>query len=383
MNHIVLNATLLDASTTFRSAGASRYLRQTLRGLAQAAAVQPAAWDLQAFVINPGDPVPGIRFLPVPVARGGRGLRVVWEHTVLPLILHRMRPTLFHGLVNVLPVGSSCPSVVTVLDLSFERTPDTVPLLRRHYLRTMVRQSATAAQRVVAISQATADDLNRLYGIAADRITVVPVPVDPALGPQDPGTDPAVLAQLGLSYPYVLHLGTVEPRKNLGWLVDAFADWHASGAARRAGAEDVRLVLAGDRGWERRAFYERLQEEDLRSKVTLLGYVPADWLGALYRAARACLFPSRLEGFGMPLIEAMACGTPVLCSRIPAFWEVAREHALFFDLDSPRQLQELMSCIVQEDAVRQCLRAAALRHAARFSEAATGQALLQVYREVL
>ncbi len=383
MNRIVLNATLLDASATFRSAGVNRYLRRTLRGLAQAAAAQPAGWDLQAFVIAPGAPVPGIEFLSVAAAPGGRGRRVVWEHTGLPLTLHRMQPDLFHGLVNVLPLRTPCPGIVTVLDLSFERTPDAVPWLRRRYLRTMARRSATAARRVVAISQATADDLNRLYGVAADRITVIPVPVDPALGPQDPGTDQAVLARLGLSGPYFLHLGTVEPRKNLRWLVDTFADWHARGAARRAGAENLRLVLAGARGWERRAFYDRLQEADLRSKVMLLGYVSADQLGALYRAARACLFPSRWEGFGMPLIEAMACGTPVLCSRIPAFGEVARDHALFFDPDSPHQLQELMSFVVQENAVGRRLRAAAMDHAARFSEAAAGQALLRVYREVL
>ncbi len=383
MNRIVLNATLLDATATFRSAGVSQYMRRTLRGLARAAAAQPAAWDLQAFVTDPGDPVPGIRWRPVGAARHGRGPRVAWEQTGLPWALQRMQPDLFHGLVNVLPAWGACPSVVTVLDLSFERTPDAVPLWRRQYLRTMVRRSAQTACRVVAISQTTADDLHRFYGIAEERITVIPVPVDPALGPRDPGTDHAVLARLGLSGPYFLHLGTVEPRKNLRWLVEAFADWHARGAARRVGAAEMRLVLAGDRGWESPAFYDRLQAEDLRARVLLLGYVPAAQLGALYRSARACLFPSRWEGFGMPVIEAMACGTPVICSRIPAFQEVARAHALFFTPDSPRQLQELMSCIVQEDAVRQRLRTTALHHTARFGEVATGQALLQVYREVL
>ncbi len=383
MNRIVLNATLLDASPTFRGAGVSQYMRRTLRGLAQAAATQPGDWDLQAFVANPGDPVPGIRFLTVEAARHGRGPRVAWEHTGLPLTVHRMRPDLVHGLVNVLPAFGSGPGVVTVLDLSFERTPETMPWWRSRYLRALTRRSAASARQVVAISQATAGDLKRLYGIASDRITVIPVPVDPRLGSQDCGTDRDKLARIGLSPPYFLHVGTIEPRKNLRWLVDVFADWHARGAARQAGAEDMQLVLAGDHGWESQALYERLQAEDLRSRVTLLGYVPADQLDTLYRTARACLFPSLWEGFGMPLIEAMVCGAPVICSRIPAFQEVAGTYALFFDPDSARQLQELMSFVAQDEAARQRLRAAARIHAAGFSEVAAGQTLLQVYREVL
>ena len=382
MRRIVLNATLLDASATYRSAGVSQYLRRTLRGLAQAVA-QHGEWDLQAFVTDPGVPISGIRYIPIKTARGGRGPRVIWEQTGLPLALSRIRPDLFHGMVNVLPTLSSYPRVVTVLDLSFERTPNSVPLLRRQYLRTMARRSVAAAQHVVAISQATADDLIRLYDISADRITVIPVPVDPNLGPQDSGTDQDVLTQLGLSYPYFLHVGTIEPRKNLDWLVNAFAKWRTGLAAGLADSENVRLVLAGARGWESQAFYDRLQAEELRSKVTLLGYVSPDQLGALYRAALCCLFPSQLEGFGMPLLESMACGTPVLCSDIPAFREIARDHALFFNTESPIQFQSLLTHVAHNHSVREHMGAAGMLHAARFGEVATGKALLRVYRDVL
>ena len=382
MKRIVLNATLLDASATFRSAGVSQYLRRTLRGLARAAA-QHGEWDLQALVTDPGDPIPGIRYLPIKAAQGGSSPRVIWEQTGLPLALNRIRPDLFHGMVNVLPTLSSCPRVVTVLDLSFERTPDSVPFLRRQYLQTMARRSVAAAQHVVAISQATADDLIQLYGVSAERITVIPVPVDPSLGPGDPGTDQEVLAQLGLSFPYFLHVGTIEPRKNLGWLVNTFTQWQSEFTAGLAGSVEVRLVLAGARGWESQAFFDRLQAEELRSKVTSLGYVPPEQLGALYRAALGCLFPSRLEGFGMPILESMACGTPVLCSDIPAFREIARDHALFFNTESPNQIQSLLTHLAQNHSVREHLSATGLPHAARFSEVATGKALLRVYQDVL
>lgn len=377
---MILNAALLQTSASYRGAGISQYLRRTLSGLALAASANSEAWDLRAFVPDLIDPVPGIKYLPIRAVQTGRILRVAWEHSGLPFALRRMQPHLFHSLVNVLPAFNSCPSVVTVLDLSFERTPEAVPFVRRQYLRNLVRRSTAAARQVIAISQSTADDLNRIYGVAADRITVIPVPVNPELDHHDPGTDQEILTQLGLSYPFFLHVGTVEPRKNLGWLVDTFAAWHSNGSARRAGCEEVRLVLAGGRGWEGQAFYERLQNKELRSKVTLLGYVPKTQLGALYRSAQACVFPSRLEGFGMPLIEAMACGTPVLCNDTPIFQEIARGCALFFDTGQPVQCQELFTRILLDEAARLNLTASGLAHAAGFSEAASGQALLRVYQ---
>lgn len=307
-------------------------------------------------------------------------MRVAWEHAGLPFALRSMQPDLLHGMVNVLPASTPCPSVVTVMDLSFERMPEVVPFVRRQYLRTLVRRSTAGARQVVAISQGTADDLNRLYGVPADRITVIPVPVDPELDDRNPGTDEEVLARKGISYPYFLHVGTVEPRKNLGWLVDAFSAWLSSGLARQAGAEEMRLVLAGDRGWESQAFFDRLQEEDLRSRVVLLGYVPSEEMGALYRSARACVFPSRLEGFGMPLAEALACGTPVLCSDIPVFKEIAEDCALFFETEGPVQCQELLTQVLLDEPARASLRTAGLAQAAKYNEVATGQALLRVYQ---
>lgn len=378
MPRIALNATLQSASESLRDAGASRYLRRSLRGLSRAAAACSESWELCAFLAEPVRDLAGVRQLPVRVAGRGRVSRILWEQTGLPLALPSLRPDLLHGLVNVLPACNAMRSVVTVLDLSFERAPATVPRARRLYLQTMVRRSAAQADHVVAISRATADDVMALYGVPARRISVIPVPVDPAFGPADPGTDADMLGAMGVSPPYFLHVGTLEPRKNLGWLAEVFAGWAAD-----RGDEDTRLVLAGDPGWESPRFFARLRESDLRDRVLLTGFVSPEQLAALYRGTTACLLPSRLEGFGMPLIEAMACGAPVICSDIPAFREAAGDRAWFFSTDVPAQCRDLLTAAAAGTAPLRELAEGGPAHASRFSEEASGRALLDLYRQLL
>ena len=380
---VALNAALLDSSATYRSTGVSQYLRRTLRGLAQAAREDPALWCLQAFASPRAEAMAGIQFRAVgrPFARSLQ--RIAWEQGRLPGLLARTAPRLFHGLVNVLPLRCPCPSVVTVLDLSFERAPETVPYARRQYLRVLCRRSVAQAARVVAISQATADDLTRWYRTPADKITVVPVPVAPDFTPAAQAGDAAALARLGVPARFFLHVGTLEPRKNLGWLIETFAAWRAEGQARRAGAEDVGLVLAGPAGWEKKDFLARLRTLGLAARVFALGFVPRASLAALYRAALACVFPSRLEGFGMPLLEALACGALALCNDLAVFREVAQGHALFFDARRRAELQHLLTVAAQDPQTAQALRPGGLAHAAQFSELAAGRALLNVYRKVL
>ncbi len=374
---VALNATLLDTGSTFRAAGISQYIRRTLRGLGQVAAPD---WECQAFVNRANTPIPGIRLHTTNGQLYSRWRRVGWEQTVLPLHLHRNRPHLFHGLVNVLPLYCPCPCVVSVMDLSFVRTPEAVPRFRRTYLQTLCARSVRQADRVIAISQATADDLMRYYHVPSSRIDVIHVPVDPILSPQPHADDPDVLDRLHVPGRFLLHVGTLEPRKNLGWLLTAFAAWH-----RRATGHDVHLVLAGAAGWygERQRLQGMARDVGLADRVHFLGYVPDAAMGALYRSALACLFPSRHEGFGMPLLEAMACGTPVLCSDIPSFREIAQSCALYFPLDDNATFRSLLDTLLTDTGVAHTLCRQGLIHASHFTEEATGYKLLDTYRKVL
>ncbi len=377
IRRVALNAILLDASPTFRAAGISQYMQRTLRGLGQ---VAEAHWDFQAYVNRPGTPISGIGFHPVHRRLRSRWHRVGWEQTVLPLQLHRDKPHLFHGLVNVLPLYCPCPSVVTVMDLSFVKTPDTMPRIRRVYLNALCARSVDQADRVVAISQATADDLIRHYQVPGSRIDVIHVPVDPTLSPHREDYDPAMGDRLALPDRFLLHVGTLEPRKNLGWLLQAFADWPQQVVDR-----DVHLVLAGAAGWhdEHQRLLALAREAGLTHRIHFIGYVPPDAMGALYRAALACLFPSRHEGFGMPLLEAMACGTPVLCSDIAPFREIAQDCALYFPMDDASTLGAHLHALLTDSRVSRQLRHRGLAHVSRFTEEATGHALLDTYRRVL
>ncbi len=374
---IALNAALLDDSPTFRAAGISQYIRRTLRGLGQVAAPH---WEFHAYVKRPGPGIPGIRLQPAAWHLRTSWQRVGWEQTVLPLNLHRDKPHLFHGLVNVLPLHCPCPSVVTVMDLSFVRTPDAVPRVRRTYLNALCARSTGQADRVVAISRATADDLMRYYSVPGAKIDVIHVPVDAALSPHRGDADPGIRSRLQLPARFLLHVGTLEPRKNLGWLLRAFAVWQ-----RQATDLDVHLVLAGAAGWQ--GEHQRLQAvaqaTGLAHRIHFPGYVPPDAMGTLYRAALACLFPSRHEGFGMPLLEAMACGTPVLCSDIPSFREIARDCALYFPVDDESALGAQLNALLTDSRVASQLGRCGLAHVSRFTEEAAGRALLNTYQQVL
>ena len=217
-------------------------MARTLRALAETQADCAPAWQVQVWLNRPEHPdLPFQRrathwHVRRPLAR------IMWEQTALPLALRVRRPDLFHGMVNVLPVACPAPSLVTVMDLSFLRARATVPGPRRRYLQVLCGRSARRASRVLAISHATAADVHRYFEVPFSRIEVVPVPVESQVEASAASPDRSDYAR-SLPDNYLLHLGTLEPRKNLGWLIEAFAAW-----LERTGA-DWHLVLAGAPGW--------------------------------------------------------------------------------------------------------------------------------------
>ena len=233
-----LNAGLLSSRPDASGAGISTYVARTLRALAETQADCAPAWQVQVWLNRPEHPdLPFQRrathwHVRRPLAR------IMWEQTALPLALRVRRPDLFHGMVNVLPVACPAPSLVTVMDLSFLRARATVPGPRRRYLQVLCGRSARRASRVLAISHATAADVHRYFEVPFSRIEVVPVPVESQVEASAASPDRSDYAR-SLPDNYLLHLGTLEPRKNLGWLIEAFAAW-----LERTGA-DWHLVLAG------------------------------------------------------------------------------------------------------------------------------------------
>jgi glycosyltransferase involved in cell wall biosynthesis len=282
---------------------------------------------------------------PLPLAARSQELRMAVQ---VPLLLRRLRPALAH-FQHALPLRCPCPAVVTVHDLNFERDPTLMPRRERVVFRTVVPRSARRAARVLAVSERTRRDLVELYGIPEAKIVVTPNGVDPAFFP---GTSP-------LQGGYLLFVGAIQERKD---------PRSALRAAREVG---LPLVVVGPEKEPALAAELRAGGADLR------GYVEKDELAGLYRGAAALVLPSRFEGFGLPVLEAMACGTPVVATPEPALREVAGDAALFAEPDG------LGAAVRRATAERDRLAAAGIERAKAFSWEATARTTLAVYRELL
>jgi glycosyltransferase involved in cell wall biosynthesis len=305
--------------------------------------------------------------------------RILWEQSVLPLALRRVGAHLVHGLVNVLPLTSTLPGVVTVHDLSFVRLPQAFPPLKRRYLTWLCQASVARAKRILAVSQQTADDLVHYFHVQPDRIDVVYNGVAPEFQPGQ--QDGAAFRQAhGLPDRFLLYLGTLEPRKNLANLVRAFALWRQQAPPAD---QDVALVLAGGKGWYYQEIFQLVHELGVGDWVRFPGFVPGSDLPDWYRAATLFLYPSLLEGFGLPVVEAMACGTPVICSRAASLLEVAGEAALGVDATDPQALAQGIGQVLGDSPLAHAMRQAGLERASRFSWVRTAQETLTIYERIL
>ena len=307
-------------------------------------ALQEIAGELRlAAVTRHPELVPtGVQAISMPVRSQALRLGVL-----LPRLLRQVRPAVVHTLY-ALPPALPCPSVVTVQDVSFELAPDLMRRTDALLFRAVVRAAVRRAARVMTCSERTRRDLIRLYGLPEDKVVAIPYGVDPIFAPgRSRGGG------------FLLCVGAVEPRKNL---------LAAADAAREVG---LSLVVAGP------VRDERLARELWRQSVTLAGYVSQNELARLYRDADCLLFPSRFEGFGFPVLEAMASGTPVVCSDEPALRETAGDAAVFAANGN------LSGAVEQALRERERLSAAGIERARRFTWRETALRTLAVYREAM
>jgi glycosyltransferase involved in cell wall biosynthesis len=295
-----------------------------------------------------------------------------WEQVLLPLELATARLDLLHGPDFVVPRRRRCPAVVTVHDLAFLRFPEILTTESRRYYAQVARV-VMEVERVIVDSHHTAGDVRDLLGVPAERVRVVhlaPTPLPPA--PDGPARA-AVCASYGLDGPFFLYVGTLEPRKNLGRLLRAFE--------RLDAGEQVRLALAGPRGWLDEPIV--VEAERLGERVRLLGPVSAGDLAALYAAATAFVFPSLYEGFGLPPLEAMAAGTPVIAARASCLPEVLGDAARFVPPEDEGALADALVAVLGDPDLRDDLRRRGLARAAEFSWERTAAETLAVYREAV
>jgi len=370
---IGLNALLLSQDPSYRRAGVSRYIDRLMAHLPQV----DGTFDYVAFVPPDLAHVPAgweVRRAPWPVARPP--LRIACEQFIQPWQAHRARLALFHAPVYVGPLAVRCPLVVTVHDLSFLRYPHLFRPLKRIYLGVTTRLAVRRARRVIVDSQFTAHELSELWGVAPERIAVAYPGVERDLVAPPPAEIAAVRERHGLDR-YILYVGTLEPRKNLETLVEAYA------ALCRQGRYSGALAIAGAVGWYAEGLARRIRTLGLASRVRLLGYVPDADLPGLYAGADCFVYPSLYEGFGLPPLEAMACGAPTIVSQAASLPEVVGEAGLQVPPLEVAALVDALSRLLEDAALRVRLSAAGRERARRFTWEATARRVAELYHEIL
>lgn len=329
------------------------------------------------FSDEPLPELPGPTFTNVvlPVKR-----RLVWTFGALPRACRRARLRLFHGTTNFeLPAFAGCPLVATVHDLIPLRFPAAVSPRFRLLFRGLIGRTLRAARRVITVSEFTRRELLERYPFAAGKIVVVPNGADPAFtATGDPEADRIVRRSHGLTGRYLLFVGVFEPRKNLPLLVDAFEILRHT----RPEASDLQLALAGGAGWRGETIAAGVRSRGLEPAVRLLGYVPDADLPALYRGATLAVVPSQYEGFGLPVIEAMACGAPVLASDAAALPETVGDAGELFTAGDAGRLATHLAELAAAPSRLAGMRERGIARAARFSWDRAAAATLEVYREV-
>jgi glycosyltransferase involved in cell wall biosynthesis len=381
---IAVNAHLLSDQATYRGAGVSNYSAELLKALGSLVTERSPSpqhpLELTAYLHAAQFDAPGVRLVRSRLPLENPLARIAWEQTLLPVHLRRQRADLVHGLVNVLPLATRCPGVVTVHDLAFVRTPGALPPLKRAYLTTLCRASVARAAQVIAVSSQTAEDLQHYFGVSNARITVVYNGVAARFAPRLAEDLQAFRQRSGAPERYLLYLGTLEPRKNLDLLLRAFARWRQATDIEN---REVKLVLAGARGWCYDEVFRDVEALGLAELVQFPGFVPAETLPEWYAAAEAFVYPSLFEGFGLPVIEAMASGTPVICSQAPGVAEVAGAAAITFAPHDEDALVAALHVVMSQPTLRSELRQRGLARAAHFSWRRCADHTLEVYLRVL
>ena len=366
---IGINAHLLSGEASYRRAGIHQYIAQVLRHLPQ---------DGNEYVIfsrhteNWVEQVGKVLRSRWPTEK--RLARIAWEQVAWPWLAARNRIDLLHSMAFVTPWLSRRPAVVTVFDLSFMHFPEAFPVAQRWYLTSQTARSVQRARRVITISESGRQDVHRFFGVPLEQIDVVYPGVDAVYRPLPPEEIAAFRERQDLADRFVLHVGTLQPRKNIPTLIEAFA---------QAAPPDVMLVLVGGKGWLFDEIFTRVQALGLQDRVRFTGYVPDEDLPLWYNAASVLVLPSLYEGFGMPAVEAMACGTPVIAADSSSLPEAVGEAGLLFDPQNGTELADRLTAVLHNPNLVVTMREKGLLQAQQFNWEKAGRETAVVYRKAM
>ncbi len=358
-------------------AGLSRYAESLVKGLAPLLGERLGLFQNSLGTYGPLEGFAGNRLAGVQFGyRPWRALVLARQMLRWPMKGLLPDAELFHATEHLLPPLGDLPTVLTVHDLIFEHYPQYHKRANYMYLRAAMPLYCRRATAIITISESTRDDLVSLYHVADERIHVIAEAAAPGFGPQSAQRVAEVRARYHLPARYILAVGTIEPRKNLSRLVDACGPLFDRDLADG-------LVLVGSRGWLVAEFDAHLAASPWRDRVVLPGFVQEADLPAVYAGALITAQPSLYEGFGLPVLEAMACGCPVCSSSSSSLPEVGGPAARYFDPTSVEDMSSVLGEVASDDTLRRKMVDAGLARAAQFSWERTARETLAVYEKVL
>jgi glycosyltransferase involved in cell wall biosynthesis len=311
------------------------------------------------------------------VAEKGPAQRLAWEQTAFPALIRDARVDLLHSLHYTRPLVLPCPSVVTFHDMTFFLFPELHTRLKRLFFPNAIRFSARAANALIAVSESTRRDAIRLLKLPPEKIWTVPLGVTPDYHPV---RDPVLLGSTRQKYHlpdrFLLFVGTVEPRKNLPLLLRVYRRLVDTGL-------EIPLVIVGRLGWMYDQVFALIETLGLKERIHFAGYLPDQDLPMIYNLAELLVYPSIYEGFGLPPLEALACGTPVITTAVSSLPEHVGEGGLLVPPGDEQALFQALQQTITDPQLRQELARRGPPQAAQFTWKRTAQATLQVYQRVL
>jgi len=324
----------------------------------------------------PGLPSGGVRVLRCRGTRW-RPWRILWQHFFLPWSAKWRRADLVHGTGYVLPWAGRKPSVVTIYDLIALQHRGFANCCNRWHFRLMLPRSVRRADRIIVNSDAVRQDLIETFQVPESKIRLIPLGLEPKFRPSTPAEAGRFRQEHSLPERFFLYLGNLEPKKNIPSLLRAFF------ALKKDGGLAHKLVIVGKLGWRHRRIFQWIRDLNLEEDVIFLGFLPDEDVPVVYSLADVFVFPTFAEGFGLPPLESMACGTPVITSDLPTMRETTGGHAVHVDPHDLRALVEAMRRLAEDRSERDRLREEGLAWAKDFTWERHVQQTLEVYREVL
>lgn len=355
-------------------AGIGRYTRELVRALAEQAHFDIVLWHGRTSSPRPRPSSPRIHYRQMPFSE--RWLTRLWYRLRIPFPIDPLigPVDVVHGTDFLVP-PARCARVATVHDVSFLLVPELGHPRLVSFLRAVVPRMLRTADALITVSESVQQDLLRLYRVAPDRVYAIPHGVAFPFVPHQPQHARPVIASLGIREPYVIAVGTVEPRKGYPVLLQA---------VERAAENipDLQLVIVGATGWLAEPIERALEEAQQRGRVFRLRHISDQTLAALYSAAAAFVTASFYEGFNFPLLEALACGAPAIATDIPVHREVAGNAALFVRSGDVDSLAEAMISLLTDTTLARRLQKAGPQQASRFSWHKSAEQHIAVYRAV-